>query len=111
VTESQVIYKNQTVQIELEPETIVQTQTIIIDASPETKVVTVKGDKDQKGLLILLVVISIFVLLASILCIRYFLTKASQDKLDIELKIQRTKQEIEIKPAPSDQEKKGVKSY
>jgi hypothetical protein len=35
----------------------------------------------------LVVVVSIFVLLASIVCIRYFLTKATQEKLDIELKI------------------------
>jgi hypothetical protein len=56
----------------------------------------------------MIVVISIFVLLASVLAVRYFLTKTTRDRLEIEMKIQRTKSEI-VKITPHfDSEKKGL---
>lgn len=76
VTQSEVTLKNQTVQVELDPEQVITTQTIIIESQAETKIVRIQAEtSDKKGMIIMVVVLSLFTLVITAVCIRYALMK------------------------------------
>lgn len=89
-------YKQNTVKVELENEAVIKTETTIIDAPmPTTKVVTIKAEKDSKGVIIVAGALAVvaFVLLG--ICIRQVVTKPKQELIEMEKKIQRAKNQVE----------------
>ena len=75
VTEKQVTYKNNTMQVELENEAIIKTETVIIESPRETKIVKVTGEKSNTGLIIMAIAFVMIVLVITYFVIRKLLFK------------------------------------
>jgi hypothetical protein len=96
ITETQVTYKQNSVKVELENEADIKTETIIIDSSiPETKVVTIKAEKDNKGVLIVAIALAILAMILIGVCVRQVVLKPKHDMKQLEKKIQRAKNAVE----------------
>jgi hypothetical protein len=60
---------------------------------PDTKYVKEKNEKDSQGALIAAVALSVLGFIFIVFCIRYFFLKKYQERLDVERKIERTRDE------------------
>ena len=78
---------------------MITTETVFVDSPSQTKVVTVSKEVEgnKTAIIILVAVLSIFTLAVTGVCVRYILMKKTQEKLDIELTINRVNQEIHAK--------------
>jgi hypothetical protein len=88
ITETQVSYKQNSVKVELENESLIKTETIIIDAPmAETKVVTIKAEKDNKGVIIVAIALAVLGFILIGVCVRQVVMKPKQQMIEMEKKI------------------------
>jgi flagellar biosynthesis/type III secretory pathway M-ring protein FliF/YscJ len=76
------------VKVELENESLIKTETIIIDAPmAETKVVTIKAEKDNKGVIIVAIALAVLGFILIGVCVRQVVMKPKQQMIEMEKKI------------------------
>jgi len=63
-----VTYKENTIKVELENEAVIKTETIVIDSPRETKTVTIKAEKDNKGVIIVAVALTVIAMVMLAVC-------------------------------------------
>jgi hypothetical protein len=91
IKEAQVTYKNQTVQIQLEPETITKTETVIIDSIRDT----VKLPEEKGSSVVISAILGLLiVLLMTMICCRYLILKKTTEKLDQQRIVKRSQTEL-----------------
>ena len=105
ITEQQITYQNNSVQIELSPETVYKTETIIVDSPSEQAPIQIKEEKDKQGGMIILIAISVLAAVIVIYCARYIFLKKTQEKLDAHRDIQK------IQEREKAQEMSNVKDF
>lgn len=89
ITQSQVTYKNTSVQVKLTPETVYKTETIIVDAPPTQVLREQKAKTDSKAAMIVLVAVAVLVGFFVLYCARYMFRKQTQEKLDAQRDIKK----------------------
>jgi hypothetical protein len=88
VAKQEVTFKNQTLQVEIAPETVVKTETVYVDTSVQS-IVRVSNPKDLRGPIIAAVSVSVLALLLAAYCLRYFFLRKTQERLDAERDIRK----------------------
>jgi hypothetical protein len=82
--------------VEVENEANIRTETVIID-SPNSKpnVVTIKGEKDDnKGVIIVAIALSVLALVLGLLCLRKYLLRSYEEKINAIRNIQMATQKV-----------------
>jgi hypothetical protein len=82
--------------VEVENEANIRTETVIID-SPNSKpnVVTIKGEKDDnKGVIIVAIALSVLALVLGLLCLRKYLLRSYEEKINASRNIQMATQKV-----------------
>ena len=81
--------------VELENESLIKTETIIIDAPmAETKVVTIKAEKDNKGVIIVAIALAVLAFVMAFFCIRKIVLKSTIERIEAGRNIHRTIQKV-----------------
>lgn len=71
ITEKNVTFQQNTVKVQIESQDSIRTETINIDSPiPESKVVTIKGEKDNKAIIIVAIALSTLALAVVFVCAR-----------------------------------------
>lgn len=96
ITESQVTYKENTIKVELENEAVIKTETIVIDSPRETKTVTIKAEKDNKGVIIVAVALTVIAMVMLAVCF-FKIVRPRQEVVELQ-KIQ-SRKALEAMPA------------
>jgi hypothetical protein len=90
ITEKQVTYKQNSITVEVENEANIRTETVIMDSpNSNTNIVTINGEKhDKKGVIIVAIALSILALVLGLLCLRKYVLKSYEDKINAGRSIQ-----------------------
>lgn len=81
ITEQQVSYKNNSIKIELDPEMVIKSETVIIDTTPETKIVSIQGEKDMKGFIIVAAALAVIAIILIFFFIRKMVLKPFEERI------------------------------